>query len=492
MICPDGGFWEGVAHGRKYGPRNPDEEIDPKVSEEASLGRDLGGCLHYFAKNLGWFILAFLVVRVFAGGEPLGSRKADPRGAYDPWYDHSRPRRGLMPISIPLAHRIDAEALVTALADAGVLSGTDDTVRLALGARLFADTSALATLACWGARHRAAGGTVEVDGDAGSLAYLSRMNVLDALGVARQEVGTRRVGDGRFIEVSALDEPDGLFTDAVCDLVLHHFDDAARFVPALEWAVHEVVDNVHIHAEAATPGFACAQYYPNRHRLEVSVVDLGRGLKASLSESHPVEDDEAAIRLALQRGVTRSRKVGQGNGLAGTRDIVEANGGSLSVWTGSCRWRLHRDGEHPPHEMPTWPGTGLRMSLDTRRPVDLETTFIEGTGWSYLDKIAEEVEEEGLSVAASCSFFGARPPAARLRRKVRALLDAMEPDESLVLDFEGVERASSSFLDELLGRLAEELGIETFRRRIRVRGTTDEVRRRANVVITQRVGEPVA
>ncbi len=397
-----------------------------------------------------------------------------------------------MPITIPLVNRIDAEVLVTALADAGVLAGTDGTVRLALGAKLFADTSALATLACWGARHRAAGGTVEVSGDAGSLAYLSRMNVLDALGVARQEVGPRRVGDGRFIEVSALDEPDGLFTDAVCDLVLHHFDDASRFVPALEWAVHEVVDNVHIHAASQTPGYACAQYYPNRHRLEVSVVDLGRGLRDSLAEGHEVADDEAAIRLAVTRGVTRSRDIGQGNGLAGTRDIVQANGGSLSIWTGSCRWRLHRDGEKPPHHMPAWPGTGLRMSLDTRQAVNLEDTFIEGSGWSYLDKIAEEVEEVGLSVAASASFFGARPPATRLRRKVRALLDAMEPEEPLVLDFEGVERASSSFLDELLGRLAEELGIETFRRRIRVRGTTDEVRRRANVVITQRVGEPFA
>lgn len=391
-------------------------------------------------------------------------------------------------IDVPLNDRLDAEALLTALDTTGARDA--DAVRFVCADKLFADTSALATLAAWGAAHHARGGVITVDGADNTVAYLSRMNVLDALGLERRERGDRRVGSGRLIEVTPLLAADGRFTDAVCDLVLHHFDDPSAFVPALEWAVNEVVDNVHNHASSASPGFACAQYYPRRHRIEIAVVDCGRGLRDTLSEGHDVPDDETAIRLALARGVTRSLTAGMGNGLAGTHAIVSANGGSLTLWTGTRRYRLHRDGEQPFHVIPAWQGTGIRLSLDTRRPVDLEDTFIEGTGWSYVDSLASRMEEQGLKVAAACSFFGARPPATRLRRKVLAVLEAMEDGVPLVLDFEGVERPSSSFVDELLGRLADELGVEVFRERIIIRNASEETAKRANVVITQRVGRP--
>ena len=47
--------------------------------------------------------------------------------------------------------------------------------------------------------------------------------------------------------------------------------------------------------------------------------------------------------------------------------------------------------------------------------------------------------------------------------------------------------ASSSFLDELLGRLADEMGAERFRETVRVVGMLEEIQEMAQVVVGQRV-----
>lgn len=69
-------------------------------------------------------------------------------------------------------------------------------------------------------------------------------------------------------------------------------------------------------------------------------------------------------------------------------------------------------------------------------------------------------------VQAECVNTGTRARAQRLRRKIQNLLPEIE--DVLVLDFAGVESASSSFLDELLGRLAVAMGMAAFRQKIRL------------------------
>jgi len=94
-------------------------------------------------------------------------------------------------------------------------------------------------------------------------------------------------------------------------------------------------------------------------------------------------------------------------------------------------------------------------------------------------------EAGGLDVAKSCVHTGGREPARRLRNKIRALLPSMT--DPLVVDFTGVEHASISFLDELLGRLADELGSDVFQSRVRIVGLTAKLRSMANNVIGQRL-----
>ena len=207
---------------------------------------------------------------------------------------------------------------------------------------------------------------------------------------------------------------------------------------------------------------------------------------ASLSESYTVLSHGDAIRKALQRGITRDKINCMGNGLAGSLEIAKVNGGSFQVWTGDVTYRMVDGKEKGFVQHATVPGTGLLLSLKTDRPVDLRETFIDQRSFTYIDAEAQRVVDSGgLRILDECAHTGSRPPATGLRRKILALLPQM--DSPLLLDFDGVKSASSSFLDELVGRLALELGMENLKAKIRLVNASDRLRGMANVVVKQRL-----
>ena len=77
----------------------------------------------------------------------------------------------------------------------------------------------------------------------------------------------------------------------ICELVIRQFKDRVKFVPAMEWAVNELIDNIVIHAESPVPGVVCAQSYPQLNRLSVAICDMGRGISSSLEATREIESD---------------------------------------------------------------------------------------------------------------------------------------------------------------------------------------------------------
>lgn len=386
---------------------------------------------------------------------------------------------------LPVNCRFDG--FVDALASGEALGGDWDSLVIHLPPHTFVHCAAVAFLCAWGSDQRRRGRRLLLRGDDDTCRYLGRMDLHSHLGISLEE-GHRQAETGRFLPLRLVRDGDAVFgaVNAICDLVLHQFDNAREFVPALEWAVNEIVDNILIHSETPVPGAVCAQYFPQRHRLDIAICDVGRGIKASLGQSRQLWSHGHAITTALERGVTRDPEVGQGNGMAGAMEIARQNGGGFEVWTGDVLFRLEHGEDKGFRQIPEVPGTGVVFSLDTRRPVDLTQTWIAADhGWSYINAEAERVSDEGLNVAANCSNTGTRPPAERLRRKILALLPEMT--SPVILDFAGVERASSSFLDELLGRLAKELGVDAFRERILAVGMNAVLQQMGNVVVRQRL-----
>lgn len=378
--------------------------------------------------------------------------------------------------------------LAAALGEADVLDSDWPEVVIKLARGAFVDVAAISFLCSWAGARASEGRKVHLRGDPDALAYLARMDLHEELGVAYQR-GARLDETGRFLPLRRIASGDDVFAtvNAICDLVLHQFDNAPEFVGALEWAANEIIDNILIHSETVVPGAVCAQYFPARHRLDVGICDLGRGIKASLGTTRQIWSHGDAVTTALRRGVTRDPSVGMGNGMAGSLEIATVNGGAFEVWTGDVVYRLDGGVARGFTKIPPLPGTGVMFSLDTRRPVDLSATWIAGGGWSFINAEAERIARAGgIDVAEACINTGTRPPAERLRRKVLALLPEMETP--LRLDFSHVRSASSSFLDELLGRMAHQLGENVFESRVQLEGMQPLVRKMANVVIAQRLG----
>ena len=124
------------------------------------------------------------------------------------------------------------------------------------------------------------------------------------------------------------------------------------------------------------------------------------------------------------------------------------------------------------------------------RETRLEDTFIARADCTFIDQELARMESSGgFRIADECRHTAGRETATPFRRKLESLIpDATDP---IVLDFDGVESPSSSFLDELLGRMAEKLGEDAFQSRIHVVNMTDRVKRMSDVVIGQRLGRNI-
>jgi hypothetical protein len=381
----------------------------------------------------------------------------------------------------------------------GLLKGGSDAVpapeaplaiRVADGT--FITASALTWLCAFCVRRRQQGAPVRFDGSRRGLGYLARMDLLKHAGMDFRETFERHDETGRFMALRLVAEQSGVLgtVHALCDLVAHHFDNAREFLPALEWAAYEIIDNVFNHAESPTPAVVYAQHYPKEHRLRVAIADQGRGLRASLSERFQLFSDGDAVDKALERGVTRNPDVGQGNGMAGTLAISEANGGTMRVATGNVQFEKKAGAKHRFHMCGVEvPGTTVELSLDTRKPVALQSTFIGDSLSTYLQSLAGKVDDgQPVVVRDEVVHTGGRKPARALRHRLEVVLD--EPAAVVTLDFTGVQSASSSFLDELLGRLCARYGREGLRGRLIVRGAGEDLMRIANGVIEQRLQGP--
>jgi len=208
----------------------------------------------------------------------------------------------------------------------------------------------VAFLTTWCLYQQRAGKVVELSGAPGPLAYLERINFQNILGLESKS-RNRRPEAGRFTTLNLIADQESDVPKAVnqiCDLVLHQFDNAGEFLPALEWAVNEVIDNIAVHSESPVPGVVHAELYWRRGTLEIGIADHGIGIRKSLTNGaggYQPSSDANAIETALERGVTRDSEIGQGNGLAGCREILTRNSGEMLICSGASRFLLREHSE---------------------------------------------------------------------------------------------------------------------------------------------------
>ena len=263
---------------------------------------------------------------------------------------------------------------------------------------------------------------------------------------------------------------------------------------ALNWCLYEVMDNVfqHSHADA---GYAMMQLHYNSKRCAVAVADDGIGIQESFRESNVYQsrDEYEAIMLAIQEKVTSKTK-NMGNGLYGLMRVVGLNGGEMGISSG--RGQLTYKGERLSGDYKDsrlvldamrHRGTIVDWQLDVSKPISLATALGVARPSFRLEEIEDATGECRILVAEFEEGLGTRRSAEQIRIKLLNYLNDGAP--LLVLDFINVNVISSSFADEVLGKLALQMGLVQFFKRFRLDHMSDTVEAIVNRAIQQRIAE---
>lgn len=261
---------------------------------------------------------------------------------------------------------------------------------------------------------------------------------------------------------------------------------------ALEWSLNEITDNVLNHAESPVGGILQVMSFPQRNTIEFYVCDAGLGIPKTLRQGRPeLLDDVRALRAAVEEGVTRNSKTNQGNGLFGTFKCCEVSGGEFDILSGKVSLR-HRPGElHAGRNNVPFRGTFVRACINYSFDGLLEKALIfkgrpHDPGFDFVERMYQTKGDDiEFVVAQELAAFGSREAGRLARNKVENLMDNRTCP--VLFDFTDVRLISSSFADEVFGKLFAELGALRFGQLCKFRNVDTTVQKLIDRAIEQRM-----
>ncbi|MBI4738459.1 hypothetical protein HY772_02670 [Candidatus Woesearchaeota archaeon] len=226
--------------------------------------------------------------------------------------------------------------------------------------------------------------------EAKSKHYLERMGLNNILGITAFATRQHEPA-GRFIpltQIKTSEELSAFITDMIP--LLHTTPEQAE---PIKYVISELVRNVLEHAQSTIGAIVCAQFFKKSNRISIGVVDVGVGIKRTITVAHPANNDIAAIKLALTPGITGSTtRVGgteanAGAGLFFTKSIAKVNRDFFVLYSGHGLFKLLKtpaqgsiklhaspdaDKSSMRNDLPYWQGTvvGIDISLDRHRAFD--------------------------------------------------------------------------------------------------------------------------
>ncbi len=264
---------------------------------------------------------------------------------------------------------------------------------------------------------------------------------------------------------------------------------------AFEWSVNEITDNVLVHSQSEVGGIVQMSTFTRRtQRIEYVVVDAGIGIPKSLRRAHPeLKSDAEALNQAVKEGVTRDKTLGQGNGLYGSYRVCREGEGIFHLQSAHAKLVFTRgQGLQITTEKVPFQGTLIDAQVNFSDPhllsealkfggkVHVPTDFIESR-YEILD--TEEVRFVILEEAPS---FRSRLGGTPVRYKLQNLA-TMCPGQKIIVDFAGIPLVSSSFADEVFGKLFLEMGPMAFSQRFEFLNLPILVRQLIDRAISQRL-----
>lgn len=276
--------------------------------------------------------------------------------------------------------------------------------------------------------------------------------------------------------------------DRVLDLILRQLETNRDALKAVEWSLCEIMDNVSSHAESEVGGFIQATAYKQGNRVEFVVADAGMGIPNSMG----IRDHGDALQRAIDEGVTSKPVQNAGNGLYGSYRVAFLSGGQFEIH--SLLGHLFCDGAtgqvSSKKEVVLYSGTSVRCSINVDDP-DLLGKALQFKGQKHdppFDYVERKFEDDSGEIVFTLKDearrdFGSRPGGARIRTMIENLLKS---NASILIDFSEIGIVSSSFADEVFGRLFVKLGPRAFMTRIRMRNVDPTIEGLIDRAILQR------
>lgn len=236
-----------------------------------------------------------------------------------------------------------------------------------------------------------------------TLNYLIRMGLFKYLGIDAEKEIQEHEESGRFIPLTQIRDNDEL-KKAIINLVpLLHAPPAVA--DPIKYVFSEMVRNALEHSKSATGAIVCAQYYRESKRIAIGIADSGIGIFESMNDFHQVHNDESAINIALQPGITgTTSRVGgnefnAGAGLFFTKSIATLSRNRFFLYSGESMFRLmltrkrytpelHTNPARDPHSFvkaPRWPGTVVGIDLNIEQGVEFSELLEQIRKAYYID-----------------------------------------------------------------------------------------------------------
>ena len=256
--------------------------------------------------------------------------------------------------------------------------------------------------------------------------------------------------------------------ERVMNLILRHLDTDQGSLNAVEWSLGEIMDNVTNHANSPVGGYVQATAYKQGNRVEFVVADAGIGIPQSMGIADPAQ----ALRDAISEGVTSDPAKNAGNGLYGSYRVAFLSGGRFEIdsMNGSLFCGMNSEEVRSTNIPTPYVGTSVLCAINLADR-DILSNALQFKGrlhdppFGYVERRFENEEGELIfnMQQEGRRDFGSRQGGIRVRAMIENLLRSQP---TVTIDLAGVGVFSSSFADEVFGRLFVRMGPCTFIKRI--------------------------
>lgn len=130
-------------------------------------------------------------------------------------------------------------------------------------------------------------------------------------------------------------------------------------------SIYEIFVNAQMHSETDYI-YTCGQFFPKKHKIEFTIVDMGVGFKQKISKRFNRElNSLQAIRWAIEDGNSTKIGIPGGIGLAILKDFIKKNKGQFQIVSDDGFYQFSDTGEEKHFLNNSFPGSIINIQFRT-------------------------------------------------------------------------------------------------------------------------------